>query len=379
MRSVSLLGFGFNSTLPALGKLPVNVITSLLTKLLRSQTRKRISSVGKKLIVDVMCSPGSGGPGEDASVEYVYCRGAITELLKYGPTDLHADSKGPNPPKMLILVIPGNPGVVGFYKTYVWTLYQTFIRRYPVWAVSHAGHSMPPETYDMIEDASVTEEEDVFGLNGQIEHKLTFLRKHVPRDTNLLLIGHSIGCYIILEMMKRDPELKVVKAVMLFPTIERMAYSPQGKVMTPVLCRLRYTFYLPIFLLSLLPERLKVSIVHLALRNSYAVDTSIIPATVSLINVDCAANGMYMGSQEMRLVVERDNITIRQHLSKLIFYYGATDHWCPVQYYRDTRKDFPEGDIRLCERGIRHAFVLDAGEEMANMTAEWIFDDLRTL
>ncbi|ROL44997.1 hypothetical protein DPX16_19937 [Anabarilius grahami] len=53
-----------------------------------------------------MCGPGSKGPGEDASVEYVYCRGAITELLKYGPTDLHALSNGPNPPKMLILVIP---------------------------------------------------------------------------------------------------------------------------------------------------------------------------------------------------------------------------------------------------------------------------------
>ncbi len=79
---------------------------------------------------------------------------------------------------------------------------------------------------------------------------------------------------------------------MLFPTIERMACSPQGKVMTPVLCQLRYTFYLPIFLLSLLPERLKVSIVSLALRNSYAVDTFIIPATVSLIDVDCAGELM---------------------------------------------------------------------------------------
>lgn len=75
---------------------------------------------------------------------------------------------------------------------------------------------------------------------------------------------------------------------MLFPTIERMACSPQGKVMTPVLCRLRYAFYLPIFLLSLLPERLKISMVHLALRNLYTLDTSIIPSTVSLINVDCA-------------------------------------------------------------------------------------------
>ncbi|XP_052010035.1 lipid droplet-associated hydrolase-like isoform X3 [Xyrauchen texanus] len=275
-----------------LRRLPVNVITSILTIRLPSQTFKIISSVGPELrgadTVDVMCNPGSEGHREDGTVEYVYCRGVVTELLKYGPTDLHASSKGPNPPKLLILVIPGNPGVVGFYKTYMWTLYQTFLRRYPVWAVSHAGHCMPPDTFDMIEDASVTEEEDVFGLDGQIEHKLAFLRKHVPRDTNLLLIGHSIGCYIILEMMKRDPELKVVKAVMLFPTIERMACSPQGKVMTPVLCRLRYAIYLPIFLLSLLPEKLKTSMVHLALRNLYVLDNSIIPATVSLINVDCA-------------------------------------------------------------------------------------------
>ncbi|XP_051578450.1 lipid droplet-associated hydrolase [Myxocyprinus asiaticus] len=216
-------------------------------------------------------------------------------------------------------------------------------------------------------DVSVTEKEDAF------------LRKHVPRYTNLLLIGHSTGCYIILEMMKRAQEMKVVKAVMVFPTIEHMACSPQGKVMTPVLCRLRYAVYLPIILLSLLPERLKTSMVRLTLRNLYALDNSIIPATITLINVDCAANGMYMESHEMHLVVERDNLTIRQHLSKLNFYYGAMDHWCPVQYYHDIRKTSPEGYIHLCERGIRHAFVLDAGEEVVNMTTERIYDDLRTL
>ncbi|KAK3537103.1 hypothetical protein QTP70_002110 [Hemibagrus guttatus] len=232
---------------------------------------------------------------------------------------------------------------------------------------------------DMIEGVSMTEAEDVFGLNGQIEHKLGFLLEHVPRDTHLILIGHSIGCYIILEMMKRDPELKVVKSVLLFPTIERMASSPQGKFMTPVLCHLRYVVYLPIFLLSLLPERLKAGMVQLVLRNMRSLDTSCVPATLSLINVDCAANAMYMGSQEMRMVLDRDNLTIQQHLDKLIFYYGATDHWCPVQYFQDIRRDFPDGDIRLCERGLRHAFVLDAGEEMANMITKWICDDIRGL
>ncbi|TRY59668.1 hypothetical protein DNTS_027406 [Danionella cerebrum] len=324
-----------------------------------------------------MESPESTGPKRDSFVEFIYCKGAVTEVLKYGPKDLHTASKGPNPSNTLILIIPGNPGVVGFYETYMWTLYQTFHERFPVWAVSHAGHCMPPETFDLIEDPSVIEKEDVFGLDGQTEHKLAFLRKHVPRGTNLLLIGHSIGCYIILEMMKRDPDLKVLKAVMLFPTIERMALSPQGKCMTPVLCNLRYALYLPIFLLSLLPENLKFNLVRLAMEKMYTLDKSIIPATVSLINVDCAANAMYMASQEMKLVLERDTSTIRQHLSKIFFYYGRKDHWCPVQYYHDIRKDFPEGNILLCERGFRHAFVLDSGEEVGKMTAEWLLQHLR--
>uniref|UniRef100_A0A3P8S9P2 Lipid droplet-associated hydrolase n=1 Tax=Amphiprion percula TaxID=161767 RepID=A0A3P8S9P2_AMPPE len=241
---------------------------------------------------------------DEPQMDFMYCSGAATEVLKFGSCQLHPGHK------VLFLIIPGN-------------------------------------------NASSAEEDDVFGLNGQIEHKLAFLRTHVPKETSLVLVGHSIGCYIILEMMKRNPELKVLKAVMLFPTIERMAETPQGKVLTPVLCHMRYLAYLPLFLLSLLPDTIKAGLIKLVL-----------------------ANAMYMGGQEMRKVLERDNITIKKNLDKLIFYYGATDHWCPVQYYHDIKQDFPHGDFRLCENGFRHAFVLDAGRDVAKMVVEWIRGDL---
>uniref|UniRef100_A0A672Y7T4 Lipid droplet-associated hydrolase n=1 Tax=Sphaeramia orbicularis TaxID=375764 RepID=A0A672Y7T4_9TELE len=289
---------------------------------------------------------------DEPHTDFMYCCGAITETLKFGSCQLHSGHK------VLFLIIPGNPGVVGFYKTFMQTLHSMFGYRHPVWAVSHAGHCVPPDTMDIVDDTSSAAEKDVFGINGQIEHKLAFLRKHVPRETSLVLVGHSIGCYIILDMMKRDPELKVLKAVMLFPTIERMALSPQGRVMTPVLCHMRYVAYLPLFLLSLLPERLKSSLIKLVL--------------VKCVSLFFVANAMYMGGQEMKKVLERDNVTIKKHLKKLIFYYGATDHWCPVQYYHDIKQDFPNGDFRLCENGFRHAFVLDAGREVANMVVEWI-------
>lgn len=64
---------------------------------------------------------------------------------------------------------------------------------------------------------------------------------------------------------------------------------------------------------------------------------------------------------------------------QIIFYYGPTDHWCPVQYYYDIRKDFPHGDLRLCEKGFRHAFVLDAGSNVAKIVVDWIRAGLRSL
>ncbi|KAJ8287534.1 hypothetical protein COCON_G00001930 [Conger conger] len=323
-----------------------------------------------------MGPPGSedGCVGCEGCTEHLYCGGAATEVLKFGARDLHPASRLHSSPGVVFLLIPGNPGLVGFYRTFMQTIHEAFGRRHPVWAVSHAGHCVPPDSMRTTADCPRMQIDDVFGLNGQVEHKLAFLREHVPRDAKLVLIGHSIGCYIILEMMKRDPELQVVKSVLLFPTIERMAATPQGRVMTPMLCRLRYVAYVPVFLLSLLPRAVKAALVKIALRAVDCLDLSIVPATLSLFNMDCAANGMYMGGQEMRQVLGRDDPTIRQNLDKLIFYYGATDRWCPVQYYQDIRADFPSGNIQLCGKGYRHAFVLDAGREVAAMVTEWVRD-----
>ncbi|KAG8580086.1 hypothetical protein GDO81_007130 [Engystomops pustulosus] len=258
--------------------------------------------------------------------EFIYCLGAATQVLKFGPWRDLQKTSDEAPPKVLFLIIPEQD-------------HQT---------------------------------EDVFGLNGQIEHKLFFLKQNVPADVKLVLIGHSIGCYIILEMMRRSPELKVLKSILLFPTIERMAQSPQGKIMTPWLCSLRYVVYMPLYLLSFLPEIMKTYLVKLALSGIKSVDETSVVASLNLFRMDCAANAMYMGSQEMVKVVERDNATIKQHLSKLIFYYGAVDNWCPVQYYEDIKKDFPKGNIWLCDKGYRHAFVLDSSKEVASLVINWL-------
>ncbi|XP_077668599.1 lipid droplet-associated hydrolase isoform X5 [Eretmochelys imbricata] len=316
-------------------------------------------------------------PGSEEQIplyeEFIYCCGAATQVLKCGPWKDLLETESKTLPGLLFLIIP---------------------------------------------DTDIKELEDVFGLHGQIEHKLDFLRKNVPKDMKLVLIGHSIGCYITLEMMKRASELQVLRSVLLFPTIERMAQSPQGKLLTPVLCKLRYILYMPVYLLSFLPERVKTSMVRFVLRGLKCPDEASIVTSLNLFSVDCVGTATAVSDHScqflecpiygkprndegcgerqynyktkfkedaqtvlawMQTEKVQDAISLNQSCKRLIFYYGVADNWCPQQYFEEIRMDFPDGDIRLCEKGIRHAFVLDASREMAAMITDWVQDILTRL
>ncbi|XP_027623737.1 lipid droplet-associated hydrolase isoform X2 [Tupaia chinensis] len=141
--------------------------------------------------------------------EFILCGGVETQVLKCGPwTDLRSD-QGVNRPKLLIFIIPGNPGFPTFYVPFAKALYSLTNRRFPVWVISHAGHILAPKDKKILtsEDPSAQEIKDVYGLHGQVEHKLAFLRAHVPEEVKLVLIGHSVGCYFSLQILKHAPEL----------------------------------------------------------------------------------------------------------------------------------------------------------------------------
>uniref|UniRef100_A0A452IPT0 Lipid droplet-associated serine hydrolase n=1 Tax=Gopherus agassizii TaxID=38772 RepID=A0A452IPT0_9SAUR len=76
--------------------------------------------------------------------EFIYCCGAATQVLKCGPWKDLLESESKTLPRLLFLIIPGNPGLAGYYRTFIRALYHGLNRRYPVWIVSHAGHCKPP-------------------------------------------------------------------------------------------------------------------------------------------------------------------------------------------------------------------------------------------
>ncbi|XP_074050963.1 lipid droplet-associated hydrolase [Macrotis lagotis] len=316
--------------------------------------------------------------------EFLVCGGIVTHVVKCGPWSDLFNIKDHNSPQLLFLIVPGNPGLPAFYSDFAKALYLNLKKQYPVWVINHAGHVAAPSGFKMeeesLKDPSPSTVEDPFGLDGQVEHKLAFLRGCVPANVKLVLIGHSVGTYILLEMLKRVPQLPVLRSLLLFPTIERIANTPNGNVMTPILCWFRYFLYLLIYIVLCLTPTKVINMVTSVFLQKLKVKSEVVSRYIkNSLNINCIANAMYLGAQEMKTILERDNHTIQKHLKKLTFYYGASDRWCPVRFYEDIKKDFPNGDIRLCEKGICHAFIISSSEEVAAMIPGWLEADLAKL
>ena len=150
---------------------------------------------------------------------------------------------------LVFVIIPGNPGCIQFYEKFADVLSSS--TNVPVWGVSHTGHVQADKNLNF-NHPNVLD----CGLDRQIEHKIDYLEQEVfAKAEKVVLIGHSIGCYIILHIMDRmkHRETAMCKSVLLFPTIERLKQSPKGKLMTPLLSNVRWLFALSIWIVRFLP------------------------------------------------------------------------------------------------------------------------------
>lgn len=59
--------------------------------------------------------------------------------------------------------------------------------------------------------------------------QVEFIKKYVPEDAHLHLIGHSIGAWLVLNLLKNnDIDRRIERCYLLFPTIEYMVETRNG-------------------------------------------------------------------------------------------------------------------------------------------------------
>ena len=82
----------------------------------------------------------------------------------------------------------------------------------------------------------ITLNRHLYNFKGQVEHKYDFITRFVPKDKNIYMIGHSLGAKLVIELMKNeDLCTKMQQTYLLFPTLEHMSETRNGRFVSKVL------------------------------------------------------------------------------------------------------------------------------------------------
>lgn len=148
----------------------------------------------------------------------------------------------------LIYFVTGNPGLVEYYRTFLTHLYGLLSHNtasdrdveFQVYGRSLSGFEMNNAEIKTMK----WRKQPPYGLQDQIRHSedeladlVEEVKEQGAKDVRVILVGHSVGAYISLEIIRRlrahgmageDFETRVVGAIGLFPTVVDIARSESG-------------------------------------------------------------------------------------------------------------------------------------------------------
>jgi pimeloyl-ACP methyl ester carboxylesterase len=369
-------------------------------------------------------------------------------------------------PRILFLVT-GNPGLVGYYHAFLSILSTTT----PTSKCVVAGFSLggfeigkqhpakcPDQGLETLQfPDGVPDSGKIWSLEGQIdltERRLKALVKSIydfydnegilgshggrgePQKREVVLLGHSVGAYLVLELLRRHAEEQKGKqadgggvvepvdydikgAILLTPTVFDIAQSRSGRVLTPLV------EYVPGFAMlvaatakgigTVLPRAWLRELVRRVTGmpdqdgDASGVTISGLDATVAFLrSMDGVRQALEMAGEEMRTIREdkwgeevwgATNIAMHgrnkggdiavvegknqgTRVAKLVFYFAKTDHWIADQT-RDNllqsrgRLDGEEEDWKPRmivdeEDGLVHGWCIGQSELVAGKVREWV-------
>ncbi|GAA5976279.1 hypothetical protein JCM11641_001103 [Rhodosporidiobolus odoratus] len=353
-------------------------------------------------------------PPEPALTQRYGPRGLPADLLHFPPllptastATATAASHAPQPEegkgengreagRLVILFIPGNPGLVEYYRSFLSSLRSALPsplrERTELFALGHLGHSAASRAGGGGGGFKPSEQA---GLEEQVEDKIRFLEElrgshGVGKEggARVVVVGHSIGAWMGLQVLKERPHL-ITALLSLFPTLSHMSKTPNGRSLSPLFSSwtLRPVFY-SASALSYLPPALTSKLVGLITGHSGSgaeVTSQLVASPQSVLAA------LTLAKEELATVKELDEEAIRNAAGKMWVYYAqeGKDGWVTSQCMsevgevleRSVGKEGREKRVKVCGEGMPHAFVLDEAHSasLARKCATWIVEDLQAL
>ncbi|KUI60262.1 Lipid droplet-associated hydrolase [Cytospora mali] len=329
-----------------------------------------------------------------------------------------------NTRQYLIYFITGNPGLIDYYEpflSHLRALLNTIESR------KQQDQSKKPVSFHIygrnLAGFEDTDHPEPFNPTTNpphnVEYEIQFCLQHLiaansiptpgPRQgqpfDEVILIGHSLGTYIALELFHRHlhdpagtaPDVNLKSGILLFATISHLAKSPKGVKMdllrrtpflnsyAPIVAR-TFLSFLPTSLIGFITRRVLGMPPHAA-----AVTTRF------LTSRDGVYQTLYLGMDEMAVISDEawaeelweigDEAVAHAHeVPKFFIFFGKNDHWVSNEYRDEFIKRREEHAVReeaprhkrgrtrivLDEADLPHDFCTHHSETVAEKVSTWV-------
>ncbi|XP_048226235.1 lipid droplet-associated hydrolase-like isoform X2 [Ricinus communis] len=266
-------------------------------------------------------------------------------------------------PKLHVLFIPGNPGLVALYKDFLESLYErlggvaSITGNLSLSLVNHFSN-LTKLFYILCSSTAIGhishtkkdwEHGRLFSLQEQIDHKVDFITHELQNvEAPIILVGHSIGSYISIETLRRCGE-KVIYCIALYPFL---TLNPKS-IWQPIIRTISES--------SVLSAAVSFSVALSRMLPKWALRLIVF----KFIGKSCSATAAEAACSHLpQLSKPPDWTFMMENKDKITFLFGDDDHWGPLQLFEEISKQVPEIALSIEREGHTHCFsCTEAGSE----------------
>ncbi|XP_071696748.1 uncharacterized protein [Rutidosis leptorrhynchoides] len=238
-------------------------------------------------------------------------------------------------------------GVISFYNDFLESLYEQMGETASITGIGHISHSEKD-----------WENGKLFSLQEQIDHKINFIQQELQNlDVPLIVVGHSIGSFMSLEIIKRIPE-KVAYLIALYPFLLVNPESQQQTIIKKISrSPLRSSVIsATVAFFGMLPIHASRFIAKNSLAKTWST-TAIDALCTRVLKYHTMRNVLYLAMTEFEeLVKVPDWDFIRKNQARIAFLYGDDDHWAPLNMHDEIVKQVPNAAVEIEREGHTHSF-----------------------
>ena len=279
----------------------------------------------------------------------------LTEVYHYRPATPKATSHA-------IVLVPGNPGAVYFYMPFLESLGKSRGGRSSVHGFSFANHHLSRG------DAEDDFTNSALGLEQQIAHSAAFIDSvahELPVNGTITLIGHSIGAYIVLQIISRGPSImaRLAGVIHLMPFFRWSLLPLSHKAKLSLYAQAPSTVNA---LINVFFQRFKnlplLTKTRLLQSSTSGAKGEVDVIAGRLLTERLLRNFAAMGLDEIHAVY-RNELQLGRQLKLLdgcipqIILVTDNDEWCPEEEVRVSKATLPHTEV-LFVPNLTHSFSL---------------------